>query len=1099
MLAVAGCEMVTSSSGNTGVTPQAAKKQGISGKITSAQTILASLSVRPEQTATNTNGVPGAKVWLEDSPEFKATSDVDGMFFIENAPPGNYRIVASIKDLDDKIFKQRSDVFTLAEETTDTGTIQLVEAKKVIRGTLRDSNGNPIVNATLRLWGEIFQPDLNGVFVTPPLPADITEAFIKVESAFGLKPITFTGYFSDNFTPDLELTLVKIDSSAIPPVIQLSTPKSTLAPREQINFTVTVSDPDEPDLSQRPVEWQAIHGILNIDTDTRSASWIAPDDNITATITASITDSTGLTSRSSLTMQVGVGGAGNQRPTVANVRIENDADNFKVSFDLADLENDLIDIKVFYSTDSGATFLQTLNIVGTTSQLAPLLAQYIIWKPGLDVTAPAQQVIIRILPSDSRGDGVYKQSSPFALNTNNVAPQTAPANFQVIASNSTNLVSWEPAAGADHYDLYWGNSAETTRENGNKISDISSPYLHSGLVNGLNYYYLIYAVNVWGSSPVSTVASGRPLPPAPLTPTGLAAQAATTSITLTWNSAEGASSYRIYWSTQPGVNKTNGTIIDNVQSPYHHTGLIHDTTCYYVVSAVNIGGESSESTEVSGKVDSQPPQITLLNPSNQSYGNATATKLAITFDEPVSAGTGHISIYRADGVLHEELAITSANILLSGAQITITPSSNLTDDTFYYVLIGSEAVLDSYGNKFAGLNNATDWRFKTMFEFNETMQWNVTTVNASAAWKYSTGEGVIVAVIDTGVESSHPELAGQLVSGGYDLFNDGIFLQDGLGHGTHVAGIIAARSKNSGVIGIAPRSKLYISKVFSMAGVSPSADEMVSAIQDAVSNGAKVINMSIGTTTFNSVYEDVAAWARAQGVLIFAAAGNDSSTLLRYLAACPSVVAVGATDQNDAHLALSNYSPELDYSAPGEQILSIAPGASYGQMSGTSMATAHVSALAALIWAKNPDFSPEQVLDAITYGALDLGASGRDSYFGYGRIDALKSIGFEPGITELSASLMASAKSALPGKSDFTATDFKPGELLVRLQAGKSLNDVLLSAQLETLDIRQLKSFQTPGLALISVPAGQEIEIGRKLQNIPEVVYADLNTIISFY
>lgn len=1089
-----GCEKATNSWSEINNTAQQTQKPVISGTITYSPAPQAN-NLRLADL--NGQTVAGAEVYLENLPQIKTISGAQGEFLLENVPPGTHVIVANLKDTDNRIYKKRSAAVTVTDKPVEVGFFALLEARSVVKGYLRDVNNNPISNAAMSLWGETFFTSPDGFFTSPPLPAEISEARIVILQAPGFKPFSFSAIFSAAVSPALELTLVSPDNSKLPPVIQLSTAKSEVAPGEQVILNAQLSDADEPDLSSKPISWHASHGNLVVSNNFTTATWIAPDDNVTASITAAFTDATNLSARAGITLKVGSGGIGNLRPVLSNIRIASQTENIKITYDLVDAENDPVSIRILFSTDGGSTFSQTLNLSGATAQIIPGSDKSIIWKPGLDLTQLSSNTIIRMIATDRLGDGQPSQSPLFALDSQNLAPATGPVNISVVSANAANAISWDPVAGATGYKIYWATSAGVSKQTSPALTPATSPYNHAGLTNGTTYYYIITAINSWGESPGSITASGRPLPPVPAIPGNLAAIPGSTTITLNWNNVTAATSYNLYWSTQPDVSRISANKIAAVQSPFTHSGRTHGTTYYYVVTAENLGGESAESSVVHAYVDAAPPQILSLTPANQSFGNATDSIIRATFNEPVFAGSGQISIFRGDGVLHETFAIESANVSINDKQLTITPSTGLIDDTFYYIHMTAGTVKDSYNNMSASIDGNASWRFKTTFAYNETLQWNLATINASAAWVYSTGEGVTVAVIDTGVEPTHPELTGQIAAGGADYFNDGYFLQDGLGHGTHVAGIIAAKGNNSGVIGIAPRAKLYISKVFSRTGVGPSAATIVSAVQDAVNHGARIINMSIGTKTFNSSYEDVAAWARTQGALIIAAAGNDTSNELRYLAACPSAIAIGATDRNDALWPLSNFAPELAYSAPGDQILSTYPGAGYGEQSGTSMASPHIAAVAALVLAKNPGFTIEQLLAALTWGSVDLGTAGRDAYFGHGRIDALKAVEYSPTAGILKASVIAGTPAPLPRKSDFSAENFVAGELLIRLKPNQTLANVLSEGNLDKLGIKFKKSLPMPDSSLIAVPVGQEIELGKKLQNLPGVVYAELNAIIS--
>ncbi|GAB1354351.1 hypothetical protein MASR1M12_30890 [Erysipelotrichia bacterium] len=514
----------------------------------------------------------------------------------------------------------------------------------------------------------------------------------------------------------------------------------------------------------------------------------------------------------------------------------------------------------------------------------------------------------------------------------------------------------------------------------------------------------------------------------------------------------------------------------------------------YIAGTPLIIGSTNLTLYAKWTPNEQPPEIALLSPPNKAFGVASGTELKITFNKPVSKGIGNIAIHEKNGSLKEQISVTSSNVSVADNDLSIKLNSALTCDVFYYVTIEPGVVKDSSGNAFPGLSGSEDWSFKTMFEFSDTLTWNLEKIRVAEAWKYSTGENVVVAVLDSGVDSSHLELVGQLAPQGADFVNDGTFCQDGPGHGTHVAGIIAAKANGMGPIGVAPKAKLYISKVLNLDGEGTTFD-IISGIQDAIDYGAKIINMSLGGYYYNAAYEEAVATAWNSGVIIFAAAGNEGWTPLNYPAKYSCAIAVGATDRYDAHCLFSNHGSELDFSAPGESIVNIAPSPEYfAAKSGTSMATPHVSGVAALILGKNPSYTPIQVIEALVFSSVDLGPKGHDEYFGFGRIDALNSLEYQPSAGSMRLNRMFSKTP--PEKSDFTAKSFKKGELFLKLNPGYKLEDALNESGLQNAGIKLLKQIRLTNLLLLSVPPGREAEIGKKLQSLSEVVYAELNCLV---
>jgi subtilisin family serine protease len=308
-------------------------------------------------------------------------------------------------------------------------------------------------------------------------------------------------------------------------------------------------------------------------------------------------------------------------------------------------------------------------------------------------------------------------------------------------------------------------------------------------------------------------------------------------------------------------------------------------------------------------------------------------------------------------------------------------------------------------------------------------QWALDRVPFEAAWDNPTGgargDGVVVAVVDSGIDGAHPDLAGQFVPG-VDWVVDGKpACTDAFGHGTHVAGIIAAIDDSTGVVGAAPDVELMPVRVLNNVG-SGTVSDVASGIEWAIANGADVINLSLGSLNAMPAVQTMIQYANANGVVVVASAGNcnpcsadpdgapDANV---YPGAYPEVISVGALAEADppevpplplVRAAFSRATDEVDVSAPGMAILSTYPGTGnlYKEMSGTSMAAPFVSAAAALFLAKCPALQREDggvtqwprrvdngavsvasVTTKLTEAVVDLGPPGRDNAFGFGVID----------------------------------------------------------------------------------------------------------------
>jgi thermitase len=292
-------------------------------------------------------------------------------------------------------------------------------------------------------------------------------------------------------------------------------------------------------------------------------------------------------------------------------------------------------------------------------------------------------------------------------------------------------------------------------------------------------------------------------------------------------------------------------------------------------------------------------------------------------------------------------------------------------------------------------------------------QWAYTTIQAPAAWDIVTGATTItIAVIDSGIDPTHPDLAGKLVPG-YDYVDNDDNPRDLNGHGTHVAGIAAAITNNGiGVAGMAWGARIMPLRALDEEGTGNSAG-IASAIGWAHLNGAKIINLSLGGEGSSQTLQNAITHAHNDGILVVAAMGNRGDSVPLYPAAYANVMAVAATTRDDIRAGYSSYGVHCDIAAPGGFMTN------YGQTSGiystmptydvydttryfyqkhydyhmgTSQAAPFVSGLAALIWSVKPSLTPDQVQQTIQSTAVDLGASGWDQYYGWGRINALAAV-----------------------------------------------------------------------------------------------------------
>ncbi len=310
-------------------------------------------------------------------------------------------------------------------------------------------------------------------------------------------------------------------------------------------------------------------------------------------------------------------------------------------------------------------------------------------------------------------------------------------------------------------------------------------------------------------------------------------------------------------------------------------------------------------------------------------------------------------------------------------------------------------------------------------------QWGMRRAQSPLAWELTTGAPtVVVAVIDSGIDLTHPEFAGRLQPG-FDYVDWDAVPQDQFGHGTHVAGVIAAAGNNGrGVAGSAWGVQLLPLRALDSAGVG-TASNIAQAVLGAANRGVGVINLSLALSGPSTTLQNALVVASNNNILLVAAAGNDSQpgflpAPVRYPAAYPEVVAVAATTRWEERAPYSNGGPEMELSAPGgeinDPIFSASLNGAYAMLYGTSIAAAHVSGAAALLRSYAPQWSAAAVRDALRNTASKVGSAsyvaGRNDLLGFGRIDAAAALRWSippiVGFSPAAPSLLAAAGWPLP-------------------------------------------------------------------------------------
>jgi subtilisin family serine protease len=289
------------------------------------------------------------------------------------------------------------------------------------------------------------------------------------------------------------------------------------------------------------------------------------------------------------------------------------------------------------------------------------------------------------------------------------------------------------------------------------------------------------------------------------------------------------------------------------------------------------------------------------------------------------------------------------------------------------------------------------------------LQYAPAKVRADEAWVIGRG-GTTIAIVDTGVDYNHPDLSGKVILG-YDYANNDANPMDDNSHGTHCAGIAAAKGNNAlGIAGIAWNSNILAVKACDSAGNCPSS-AWASGIIYANGHAAKIISMSLRRYDIVPVIQSAVANAVANGRLVVAAAGNETSSTPTYPCAYPGVLCVGSTTSTDARSSFSNFGPHVDIAAPGSSIYSTVLGSSYGYKSGTSMATPLVAGIAGLTWSRFPTWTATQVQARLIATGMPL--PGLQIGPRVDAFDALFNGNFEDGLNGWNWTGTASAVTAL--------------------------------------------------------------------------------------
>ena len=273
-------------------------------------------------------------------------------------------------------------------------------------------------------------------------------------------------------------------------------------------------------------------------------------------------------------------------------------------------------------------------------------------------------------------------------------------------------------------------------------------------------------------------------------------------------------------------------------------------------------------------------------------------------------------------------------------------------------------------------------------------EWHIPKIGASSAWDTTQGAGVTIAILDSGVDGAHPDLAPNMVAG-YNMYSNNTDTSDVCGHGTAVAGSAAARTNNGvGVAGVAGQAKIMPIRVAYYDSASGGCYAYTSTIANGITwaadHGARIANVSYGPLAGSATIQSAANYMKSKGGLVFVSAGNNGVD--ENITPSTSLIAISATDSNDNKASWSSYGSFVSLASPGAGIWTTSKGGIYQGWNGTSFASPVAAGVAALMMAANPALDGAKIEQALFSTAVDLGAAGRDPYFGYGRVNAAAAV-----------------------------------------------------------------------------------------------------------
>lgn len=392
----------------------------------------------------------------------------------------------------------------------------------------------------------------------------------------------------------------------------------------------------------------------------------------------------------------------------------------------------------------------------------------------------------------------------------------------------------------------------------------------------------------------------------------------------------------------------------------------------------------------------------IISPRSQAQPNHVQGYVLVKFKKDTSLSLANFVANKSGAKLSKEVSRTGAYTasVPAGKETDVVGKLSQDPHVAYAELdvVGQAVSSPSYLERQWALNNIGQTFTSTTGAITIAAGMPDADIDAQEAWNVTRGNGVKVAVLDTGVDSNHEDISSTLTKN----FTNTRSADDLYGHGTHVSGTIAARDNGFGVTGACPECLIISGKVLNDKG-SGAASWVANGIIWATDNGAKVINMSLGFYTPSATLESAVNYAWNKGVVIVAAAGNDASNIKLYPAAYQNVIAVAATNNKDERASFSTYGADwVDIAAPGENIYATFPNhkfaierlygrsKNYDIASGTSMASPIVAATAALVWSKYPSFTNTQIRSQIESTADFI--PGTNSFWLNGRVNAAAAV-----------------------------------------------------------------------------------------------------------